>query len=129
MVQSPERKGINMMTAELAKPAGREAAMQQFLQMSGWGDAKLHPLKGDASFRRYIRLDRNGESAMLMDAPPEKENIVPYVRVARRLHGLGYSAPEVLAEDAGLGLLICEDLGDDLFTSLLKTGGSEEELY
>ncbi len=117
------------MTAGVAKSLNRESAMQAFLAKSGWGDAQLLPLKGDASFRRYIRLQRGADTAMLMDAPPEKENIVPYVRVARRLHGLGFSAPEVLAEDAASGLLICEDLGDDLFTRVLAHGGDEATFY
>jgi len=108
----------------------RAERIREFLNQSGFADAELHPLQGDASFRRYIRIRKSGQSAMLMDAPPEKENVQPYLAIANYLHKAGYSAPEVLAHDAAGGLLLLEDLGDDSFTSVLKTqSGVEQELY
>ena len=53
----------------------RSANIDSFLAASGWGTAERHPLAGDASFRRYIRLRRDGARAMLMDAPPPQENV------------------------------------------------------
>lgn len=97
----------------------RQRVIEQFLDDAGWGKATLHPLAGDASFRRYIRLTDGTRRAMLMDAPPEKENVKPYMSVRTFLHGLGYSAPACLAENPAEGLLLLEDLGDDLFTALL----------
>ncbi|MDE3060476.1 MAG: phosphotransferase [Pseudomonadota bacterium] len=90
----------------------------------------LHPMQADASFRRYIRIRKGTHSMILMDAPPEKENIEPYIAIARYLHGKGYSAPEILAQDVKAGLLLIEDLGDDSFTQVLKrASGREHELY
>ncbi len=67
---------------------------------------------------------------MLMDAPPEKEDVRPYVAMAQHLHRAGYSAPEILAQDPAAGLLLLEDLGDDSFTSVLKAqSGMSNELY
>lgn len=110
--------------------APRESQMQAFLSTCGWSFAEAHPLKGDASFRRYLRLTRGAERAMLMDAPPEKEPVAPYLAVARHLQRLGYSAPRILAEDAPHGFLLLEDLGDDLFTPLLAHGAhTEAQLY
>ena len=90
-------------------------------------DRKL--LAGDASFRRYDRLNRDGESAVLMDAPPPMENVRPFINVAELLTGLGFSAPRILAQDPARGLLLLEDLGDDTFNSLLRRGHDEPSLY
>lgn len=107
----------------------RAALSQAFLQRAGWGDAARSKLAGDASFRKYERLNRNGEPAVLMDAPPPQEDVRPFTRIARHLAALGYSAPRILAEDAEHGFLLLEDLGDDLFARLLKSGGDERGLY
>lgn len=107
----------------------RAALSHAFLQRAGWGDALRAKLAGDASFRKYERLNRNGEPAVLMDAPPPQEDVRPFIRIARHLSSLGYSAPRILAEDAEHGFLLLEDLGDDLFARLLKSGGDEHALY
>lgn len=104
--------------------------IRDFLAGTRFKDAELRPLPGDASFRRYIRLRKNGESAMLMDAPPEKEDVGPYIAVAEFLCRHGYSAPVIHARHEKGGLLLLEDLGDDSFTLVLKNqGGMEETLY
>ena len=107
----------------------RRLDMEAFLERAGWASALRRPLPGDASFRRYIRLDRNGQAAMLMDAPPPKEDVRPFLLVARHLSGLGLSAPKILAEDREKGFLLLEDFGDATFTRLLAQGESETRLY
>ena len=107
----------------------RQAAIAAFLAGAGWGEARREPLPGDASFRRYVRLRRGGETVMLMDAPPPEEDVRPFTAVAARLRHLGLSAPEVHRADEARGLLLLEDFGDDTFTRLLDEGESEEELY
>jgi aminoglycoside/choline kinase family phosphotransferase len=108
----------------------REAEIARFLERHGWGQAERGLLAGDASFRRYDRLHRNGEAAVLMDAPPPHEDVRPFVHVARYLKDLGLAAPQVLAEDDAAGLLLLEDLGDDLFSRVLREGrAGEDELY
>jgi N-acetylmuramate 1-kinase len=107
----------------------RRQAMAGFLDRASWGDVPAVPLAGDASFRRYYRLGRNGSSAVLMDAPPPQEDVGPYVTVAALLRELGFSAPEVLAEDRAEGFLLLEDFGDDTYTRLLARGADEPALY
>jgi len=102
---------------------------QAFLRAWGWGDAEQRPLPGDASNRRYIRLNHNGERAMLMDAPPPTEDIRPFTAIARHLTAHGFSAPKILAEDAPNGFLLLEDFGDATFTNLLASGEDESQLY
>jgi aminoglycoside/choline kinase family phosphotransferase len=86
-------------------------------------------LAGDASFRRYYRVCRGRERAVLMDAPPPHEDIRPFVTVARLLCRLGYSAPAIRAIDRAAGLLLLEDLGDETYTRLLAGGADEAALY
>lgn len=65
----------------------------------------------DASFRRYLRIDAAGGPLIIMDAPPEKENCKPFVQVAQLLRDAKLLAPEVLAWDEPLGLMLLTDLG------------------
>lgn len=107
----------------------RDAQIDAFLAAAGWGGATRGKLADDASFRRYDRVRVNGTDAVLMDAPPDKEDVAPFVTVARSLQGLGLSAPRVLAEDRAKGFLLLEDLGDATYTRVLADGGDETALY
>ena len=107
----------------------REKIIARFLKKAGWGDAARRRIAGDASFRKYDRLERAGGTAVLMDAPPPHEDVRPWLRIARHLHALDFSVPDVLATDSNTGLLLIEDLGDDTYTRLLARGESEEKLY
>ena len=113
----------------------RDKAIDLFLLDNGWGNNTRMPLASDASFRRYERIwHDNGNTAMLMDAPPGKEDVRPFITIARHLSSLGHSAPAILAQDAAQGLLLLEDLGDDSFSAILKRpvaedGPNEPELY
>src|ERR1700741_2530121 len=107
----------------------RKRAMAAFLEGCGWEGASPAPLAGDASFRRYYRLGGDGRRAILMDAPPPQEDVAPYIAVAQLLRRLGFSAPEVFADDRARGFLLIEDFGDDTYTRLLDRGADERTLY
>jgi aminoglycoside/choline kinase family phosphotransferase len=109
--------------------AEREVLIAEFLATAGWADAGRGLLAGDASFRRYDRLRRGAEQAVLMDAPPPMEDIRPFIHIDRLLRQMGLSAPEILAENPQAGLLLLEDLGDDTYTRVLANGGDEAVLY
>jgi len=115
----------------MVEPVGidRETRIVRFLAAHGWGTADRRRLAGDASFRHYDRLERDGRRAVLMDAPPPQEDVRPYVAIAELLRNMGYSAPRILAADAEHGLLLLEDFGDDTYTRLLARGRGEAELY
>lgn len=103
-----------------------------FLVGAGWGAAGRRSLAGDASPRKYERLrDGDGRGAVLMDADPATgEDVRPFLHIARHLRGAGLSAPRILAEDAGNGFLLLEDLGDDLFARVVRARPDlETELY
>jgi aminoglycoside/choline kinase family phosphotransferase len=107
----------------------RQATIDAFLEGCGWGPADRVLLAADASFRRYLRLSLGGRRAVLMDAPPPKEDVRPFVALARHLRSCGYRAPAILENDATAGLLLLEDLGDATFTRLLAEGSPEAPLY
>lgn len=108
------------------------ADIDGFLDRAGWSAARRAPLAGDASHRRYERLTgANGEPAVLMIAPPEKgEDTRPFLSIARLLVDAGLTAPAILAEDDAAGLILMEDLGDDLFARVCERRPDiEEDLY
>jgi N-acetylmuramate 1-kinase len=101
-----------------------------FLASVGWGGARIEPLAGDASFRRYFRVTGERGQAVLMDAPPPHEDPRPFVAVAEWLISRGLTAPEILARDLDKGLLLLADFGDLRLRETLDTDPHREsELY
>ncbi len=108
--------------ASMIPPPGTGA----FLNAHGWGGAAVRPLAGDASFRRYFRVELPGRTAVLMDAPPDKEDSRPFLAISRHLDALGFSAPQALAVDLAQGLVLLEDFGDARVNPLLADDPSDE---
>ena len=82
---------------------------------------RLEPASADASFRRYFRvfLDE-GRTLIAMDAPPDREDSAPFVRIARMFREAGLNAPEVLAQDLAKGFLLLTDLGTRSYLQALR---------
>ena len=99
---------------EWAQPE-RQAAFHQWLnaQASAHGvlPATVRAASADASFRRYFRVDTAGGSCIVMDAPPDKENCEPFVRIARLMADAGLYAPRILAWDEPQGFMLLDDIG------------------
>jgi hypothetical protein len=90
----------------------RRDALERWLAPHLGTSFELAPASEDASFRRYWRANlHDGRSYVAMDAPPEKEDCRPFVRVARMLREAGVHAPEILAQDLAQGFLLLSDLG------------------
>lgn len=110
----------------------RSILIDDFLNIAGWGDIPRRLVAGDASNRRYERLTRGaGDTAILMDAPPDKgEDVRPFVAITHYLRAAGLSAPQVFAQDEINGFLLIEDLGDDLFARVMAANPAlEDPLY
>ncbi len=105
----------------------RDQRIEAFLARHGWAGADRGTLADDASFRRYERVALGGRSAVLMDAPPDKEDVRPFVTIAEVLSGLKLSAPILIAQDPEQGFLLLEDLGDDTYTRVLAAAPDREE--
>lgn len=100
--------------------------LDTFLKHAGWSGADVEPLAGDASFRRYFRVRREGDTAMLMDAPPPREDPAPFLRAARWLDANGMRAPHILADDEERGLVLLEDFGNARVRDYLDEWPSDE---
>ncbi|MCH7378313.1 MULTISPECIES: aminoglycoside phosphotransferase family protein [Acinetobacter] len=99
----------------------REQLIQTWLQATLQSDQfEINFLAGDASFRRYARITIQNKTYMLMDAPPEKEDCAPFVSIDEFFDENGVRVPHIVAKDLTLGLLLLEDFGDVVLSTLLN---------
>lgn len=99
----------------------REHIVQQWLEQIMEKQAfEIKYLQGDASFRRYARIYLPNQTYMLMDAPPEKEDCLPFVQIAVYLEQHGARVPHIIAQDLSQGFLLLEDFGDHLLANVLN---------
>ncbi len=90
--------------------------------------ADIAPASADASFRRYFRLRYNGTTRIVMDAPPEKEDVQPFIAISALLAGLGLHVPDVLEQDSRRGFLLLTDLGSRQYLGELNDS-TARQLY
>lgn len=90
---------------------------------------KLAPASADASFRRYFRVHARGQTFIVMDAPPGREDLGPFISVAKALGAIGVNVPKVLEADRARGFLLLSDLGSTHFLAALSAGADSERLY
>lgn len=81
----------------------------------------ITPASSDASFRRYFRVQAANKSLIVMDAPPDKEDSNPFIRVAKLLLDAGLNVPIVLESDLNQGFLLLSDLGNTTYLSVLNS--------
>jgi len=80
----------------------------------------------DASFRRYFRVTHSRGQHIVMDAPPEKENIEPFIRIAGLLRKAKQNVPEIYQQNLDQGFLLLEDFGNCCFLDHLKPDNADE---
>jgi aminoglycoside/choline kinase family phosphotransferase len=90
---------------------------------------RLLPASSDASFRRYFRVFTARGTFIVMDAPPGKEDVRPYLKVGALLAQLGAHVPHVYERDSARGLLLLEDLGTTSYLQRLEAADDPEPLY
>ncbi|HKT72476.1 MAG TPA: phosphotransferase [Steroidobacteraceae bacterium] len=95
----------------------------------GMAPERIEPASADASFRRYFRAFRQGQTFIVMDAPPGKEDVRPYLKVTRLLADLDAHVPAVHEADVERGLLLLEDLGSTPYLGQLQAGVDADRLY
>lgn len=88
------------------------------------------PASKDASFRRYFRLHAGAKSFIVMDAPPEQEDCLPFVRIAGYLEAMQLNAPKVIDANLDDGFLLLSDLGSRQYLeALLEDTSRAPQLY
>lgn len=91
-------------------------------------EVNITMIAGDASFRRYFRVRHNNATYILMDAPPEHEDCLPFLNIAATWIHYGVRVPRILAQNLQQGFLLLEDFGDRLLRSRL-TEQNVDRLY
>lgn len=89
-------------------------------------ELRIAPASADASFRRYFRIQKGNESFIVMDAPPDKEDVRPFLHVANLMQAAGVHAPRAVAEDVANGYLLLTDLGTQTFLDVLTEANADE---
>jgi aminoglycoside/choline kinase family phosphotransferase len=91
---------------------------------------RLEPASADASFRRYFRIwEPDGATRVVMDAPPDREDVGPFLQVAALLERCGVHVPHVDAADGPRGMVLLEDLGSTPYLTRLQAGDDPQALY
>jgi len=110
-------------------------ADERALARQGWliqvlgDDVVVRPLAGDASFRCYYRVQYGQQHFVLMDAPPEHEDVVPFLAVRAWFERAGLRVSSLKAADQKSGFLLMEDFGDESWASFRATGGEMQPLF
>jgi hypothetical protein len=89
----------------------------------------IEPASSDASFRRYFRVFTDIGTHIVMDAPPAREDVRPYLNITVMLETAGVHVPRVYEWDTARGLLLLEDLGTRPYLPTLKEGREVDALY
>lgn len=104
-------------------------------EIHSWLENELHlqinsfePASSDASFRRYFRVTHQLGQHIVMDAPPERENIIPFIDVAGLFAKSGVHVPKILQQNLEQGFLLLEDFGSECFLDKLDSN-SAHQLY
>ena len=115
----------------MSESDARILEIHDWLATLGWPrTCRLEPASADASFRRYFRVwSSAGATRVVMDAPPEREDTAPYIKVTGLLAACGVHVPEIAAANTQRGLLLLEDLGNEHMLAALQRGADAGQLY
>ncbi len=101
--------------------------IKEWLKVIGWQDFTIEVASSDASFRSYYRMFSGGKSYIVMDSSKQKESLIPFVDMQRRLCSVGVSVPDILNIDMDLGYAVLEDFGSIHLWD--KLGDESNEAY
>lgn len=101
------------------RDVSRKQALQRWLTTTVSGEYKLTLASGDASFRRYFRLKTQAGNRIVMDAPPDREPLIPFLDITRRLAAVGVNVPHIYAASPDIGFALLNDFGDVHYLDIL----------
>ncbi|MGH8445207.1 MAG: aminoglycoside phosphotransferase family protein [Solimonas sp.] len=117
---------MNSPASAYVPDARATAARDWALRQLHLRDAVFAPASADASFRRYFRVEDGERSWVVMDAPPEREDCRPFIRIARLLLDAGLHGPQIVAQDLEQGFLLLSDLGRQTYLNLIQQRGLQQ---
>ena len=120
---------MNMIGKVNSNQDSRQLLLIEFLKHSGISYLKVLPLADDCSFRKYYRVQTKTSNLVVMDAPPDKEEVKAFIQISDLLNALGFSAPKILDKDVRNGFLLLEDFGNETYTKALSNSDRENNLY
>lgn len=83
-------------------------------------------ISGDASFRRYFRINTPEGDFLVMDAPPEKENLEAFIRIAELLTHFQVHVPAIYKNNLSDGFLLLEDFGSEHFFDSVNSDNADD---
>ena len=94
---------------------------------SALGDAgaTLQRASVDAGFRSYWRATSGNGSHIVMDSPPQLEDVRPWLRIHDLFAGHGVRVPRIEQRDLDHGLLLLEDLGGPTLAQVLDADNAD----
>src|SRR5512138_772532 len=126
--ETGERETEGRVRGAVARTTGRAAET-----------APARRLAGHASLRSYWRVGAWPDSLVVMVLPPDARPeevtkggapaVNPFVDVQRYLASLGVRVPRIHAFYEAEGLMVLEDLGDEMLETRLLAGAAKEPLY
>ena len=99
----------------------RQQKLRTWLGENGYEKASITDLSGDASFRKYYRVKKKNLPYVVMDCPPDKEDLKSFILVTEKLNKAKVNVPDLYEVDQENGFLILSDLGDDLYSKKLDS--------
>ena len=85
--------------------------IKEFLKGSRFESYEITLASADASFRRYFRLEKEGETFIVMDSSKELDSLKPFVDITKRLRDAKVNAPRIYLQDLERGFLVLQDFG------------------
>ena len=104
----------------------RKKLLQSWIEECIGEDFTLNDASADASFRRYYRVRTSKKTLILMDAPPDKESILDYLKIGVEMVNQGINAPKVFYKNQKLGFILMEDFGDKTFLKEFSSKGLKD---
>ena len=99
--------------------SNRYEKLESWLSQNNYDVSSLRVLSGDASFRKYYRVDKDAISYVVMDCPPDKENLDAFIKISDKLQKAKINVPKIIECNEDDGFLVISDLGDNLYSKKL----------
>ena len=91
----------------------------------------IAPASTDASFRSYFRVFVDNQNTYIaVDAPPEYEDSVKFVKIASLMQAMGVIVPKIIATNLQEGFLLIGDLGKEtMLNAIHRQETKAQEFY